>query len=590
MLKRDLKKRIVDYILPLVQTPGQYIGGEWNAVCKDHRAVEGTLCLAFPDAYSIGMSHHGFQVLYAVMNRLNWACERAFTPLTDMEQLLCRHGLPLFSLESFTPLWQFDVLGFSLQYDLSYTNVLTMLDLGGIPLAAENRTNDHPLVIAGGPCAFNPEPMSPFIDLFVIGDGEESLPAVCERWLQLKHSGGERETMLLEMARRFPFVYVPRFYRPEFDGQDRTVAVRPARAGLPEQIQPAVVDLESVPLPLAPVVPHVECVHERITVEIMRGCPGKCRFCQSTAIKRPLRFRKAETIVRAVLQSYRNTGYNEVSLLSLSSSDYPQFDALVRQLQETLRPLGVGISLPSLRINEELRMVGDLVGTMRHSGLTLAPEAALDDMRKQIAKPISNEDLYAGCRQAFETGFNRVKLYFMCGLPGERNIDLDGIIEMSENIARLGRETTGRFPAVVANVSNFVPKPHTPFQWHAMRRREYFHRAHEQLRQKRMLRAVQIKCHDVETSLLEGVLCRGDRRVGKAVELAWRGGARFDAWAEHFNPDLWWKALSEAGVDVEKTLHLPCPAGAPLPWDHIGVCQGREYLEREYDESLKANL
>jgi radical SAM superfamily enzyme YgiQ (UPF0313 family) len=393
--------------------------------------------------------------------------------------------------------------------------------------------------------------------------------------------------MLFEMAKRFPFVYAPRFYRPEFDPEGRTIAVRPVRGDLPECIQPAVVDLESVPLPAAPVVPHVECVHDRIAVEIMRGCPGKCRFCQSTTTKRPLRFRKAETIVRAALDSYRNTGYNEISLLSLSSSDYPQFDNLIRQLQEVLRPLCVGISLPSLRINEELRMVGDLIGTERHSGLTLAPEAALDDMRKQIAKPIANEDLYSGCRRAFEQGFNRVKLYFLCGLPGERKIDLDGIVEMSENIARLGREATGRFPTVVANVSNFVPKPHTPFQWNAMQRREYFHDAHWQLRQYKRLGCVNLKCHDVETSLLEGVLCRGDRRVGEAVELAWLRGARFDAWAERLDPNLWWKALADAGVDVEQTLHLPCPAGAPLPWDHIGICQGRQYLEREYNQSIK---
>ncbi len=478
------------------------------------------------------------------------------------------------------------MLGFSLQYDLSYGNVLTMLDLGGIPLAAEERTADHPLVIAGGPCAFNPEPMARFIDLFVIGDGEESLPAVSDEWLRLKRSAGGRESMLLEMAKRFPFVYAPRFYRPELNSEGRTIAVRPVRGDLPEQIQPATVDLESVPLPTAPVVPHVECVQERITIEIMRGCPGKCRFCQSTTTKRPLRFRSVETIVRAALETYRNTGYNEISLLSLSSSDYPQFDELVRRLREVFGPLGVSISLPSLRINEELRAVSDLIGTERHSGLTLAPEAALDDMRRQVAKPISNDDLYAGCQRAFEQGFQRVKLYFMCGLPGERQIDLDGIIDMSEHIALLGKEATGRFPTVVANVSNFVPKPHTPFQWHAMQRREYFYEAHRMLHRCKRLGAVKLKYHDVETSLLEGVLCRGDRQVGKAIEAAWRSGARFDAWAERLDPGLWWRALAGAGVDVEQTLHLPCPAGAPLPWDHIGICQGRPYLEREYNESL----
>jgi radical SAM family uncharacterized protein len=582
MHPEDLKKRIVDYLLPLVQTPGQYIGGEWNAVRKDHGSVGGTICLAFPDAYSIGMSHHGLQVLYAVMNRGNWACERVFAPLNDMEQLLRRHGLPLCSLESFTPLWQFDVLGFSLQYDLSCTNVLTMLDLGGIPLAAADRTLDHPLIIAGGPCAFNPEPMSRFFDLFVIGDGEESLPAVCERWIKLKHAGGPRESMLLALAREFSFVYVPRFYRHEIDSDGRTIAVRPIESDLPAQIEPATVDLESIPLPTAPVVPHVECVQDRIAIEIMRGCPGKCRFCQSTTTKRPLRYRTVETIVRAALDSYRSTGYNEISLLSLSTSDYPHFEELLRRLQEIFRPLGVGISLPSLRINEELQLVGALLGTAAHSGLTVAPEAALDDMRRQLGKPIRNEDLYAGCRRAFEKGFHRVKLYFMCGLPGERQADLEGIVEMSERIARLGKEVTGRFPTVVANVSNFVPKPQTPFQWNGMRRRDYFVDAHRFLRQCNRLRCVKIKCHDIDTSLLEGVLCRGDRRVGEAIELAWRRGARFDAWAEHFDPDLWWQALADSGVDVEKILHLPCPAGAPLPWDHIGICQGRPFLEREY--------
>jgi radical SAM family uncharacterized protein len=587
MLKEDIKNRIVNYLLPLVQTPGQYVGGEWNSIYKDHRTVEGTVCLAFPDAYSIGMSHHGLQVLYAVMNRRNWACERVFTPLADMEQLLRQHNLPLYSLESFTPLWQFDVLGFSLQYDLSYTNVLTMLNLGGIPLAAEGRTMDYPLVIAGGPCAFQPEPMSDFIDLFVIGDGEESLPIVCDEWVRLKKICNDRISMLAEMAKRLPFVYVPRFYSPEINSDGRMVAMLPSRKDLPWCIQPAIVDLESIPLPTAPIVPHVECVHDRIAIEIMRGCPGKCRFCQSTATKRPLRFRKPDTIVRAALESCRNTGYNEISLLSLSSSDYPHFDKLLQQLQEVLRPLGVGISLPSLRINEELQIVGSLIGTDRHSGLTMAPEVALDDMREQVAKQITNEDLYAGCRKAFETGYNRVKLYFMCGLPGERKSDLAGIIEMSETIARLGKEVTGRFPTVVVNVSNFVPKPQTPYQWNAMQTREYFFEAHRQLRNSIQLNCVKLKYHDVETSLLEGVLCRGDRRVGKAIELAWRRGARFDAWSERLDPHLWWQALADAGVNVEQTIHLPCPSGAPLPWDHIGIRQGRSYLEREQEESAK---
>jgi radical SAM family uncharacterized protein len=584
MIHQSLKDEIFGRLLPRVQTPAQYIGGEWNATVKDHRTVRGKLCLAFPDLYSIGMSHHGLQVLYDVMNRrADWACERAFCPMADMEQLLRENGLPLYSLESFTPLAAFEVLGFTLQYDLCYTNVLTMLELGGIPLDAEMRTLEHPLVIAGGPCAVNPEPMARFIDLFVIGDGEESLPAVCDAWLELKQSSGSREALLAEMAARLPYVYVPRFYEPQPGG-----SFRPIRDKVPERIIPAVVeDLETIPLPQAPIVPYIECVQDRICIEIMRGCPGKCRFCQSTTIKRPLRFRKVESIVQAALEQYRTTGYNEISLLSLSSSDYPQFDELMRRLQETFRPLGVAVSLPSLRINEQLRQVGDLMNTDRHSGLTLAPEAALDAMRRRIGKPISNDDLYAGCRAAFENGFSRVKLYFMCGLPGESQDDLEGIIAMSETISRLGKEVRGRLADVVANVSNFVPKPQTPFQWNAMCRREYFREAHEFLHRAKRMRSVQLKCHNIEASLLEGVMCRGERRIGEAIELAWRRGARMDGWSEHLDSQRWWQALSDAGIDIEKTLHTPHPAAAALPWDHIGIRQGRGHLEREYELSIK---
>ncbi len=585
----DLKERIVSRLLPQVQQPAQYIGGELNAVVKDHGSVRGTLCLAFPDTYSIGMSHHGLQVLYALMNaRADWACERAFTPLADMERLLREHELPLFSLETFTPLARFDVLGFSLQYELCYTNVLTMLDLAGIPFEAEQRTMDHPLVIAGGPGTANPEPMAPFIDLFVVGDGEESLPAVCDLWLEGKQSGADRETILATIAARLPYVYVPRFYRATVEKDGRPAAVSPTRDDVPAVIMPSILaDLDAVPLPTRPIVPFVECVHDRITLEIMRGCPGRCRFCQSTTLKRPLRLRSVDALVAAALESYRNTGYNELSLLSLSTSDYPHFEELVRRLQETFRPLGVSISVPSLRVNEQWRTITDLLSTDRRSGLTLAPEVALDDMRRQIGKRISNDDLYAGCRRAFENGFTRVKLYFMCGLPGERKADLDGIIDMAENIAQLGREVIGRPPTVVANVSNFVPKPQSPYQFNAMQSREYFREAREHLYQKKRVRAVQLRCHDIETSLLEGVLCRGSRQTARAIETAWRRGARFDGWSEHFQPDLWRQALADAEIDIEQTLHEPAAIDARFPWDHSGIHQGRPYLEEEQNDAAR---
>ncbi len=588
MLNRELKQYVVSHLLPRVQTPAQYLGAELNAVVKDHRHLRARLCLAFPDTYTIGMSHYGLQVLYAAMNQeADWACERVFAPLPDMEQLLRAHGVPLYSLETFTPLGEFDIVGFTLQYDLCASNILTMLDLAGIPLEAAHRGPEHPLVIAGGPGTANPEPLARFIDAFVVGDGEHSLPEVCNVWLALKSDRLERAETLARLAARLPYVYVPQWYEPLFEG-GRQVGVRPRRPELPERVEPAVVqDLEAVPPPTAPVVPYVECVQDRMTLEIMRGCPGRCRFCQSTTLKRPLRYRSVETILRAAREAYARTGHNEISLLSLSTSDYPQFDELVRRLQEEFRPLGVSISVPSLRINEQLRTISDVLNTDRRSGLTLAPEVARDEMRRQVAKPIRNQDLYEGCRRAFAEGFHRVKLYFMCGLPGERRADLDGIVEMAETIARLGREVRGRPVTVVANVANFVPKPQTPYQWNAMQRREYFQEAHQYLRRRKRLRSVEVKCHQIEASLLEGVLCRGDRRLGGAIERAWRRGARLDAWTEHFRPELWWQALAETGIDVDALLHTPCPAGAPLAWDHIAICQGREYLEREHTRALE---
>lgn len=587
MLNQALKDRVVRQILPRVQTPGQYIGGELNAVVKDHRRMEGKLCLAFPDTYAIGMSNHALQVLYQVMNRLDgWACERVFAPGTDMEQLLRGTGLPLFSLETYTPLHHFDVLGFSLQYDLCYSNVLTILDLGGVPLAADERTLDHPLVIAGGPCTANPEPMSRFIDLFVVGDGEEVLPEVCRAWLRAKRAGGDRESALATVAEQVRSVYVPRFYQVEIDSQGRARRPRPTRPSVPPYIEPAIVaNLDAIPLPTAPVVPTVECVQDRLAMEIMRGCPWRCRFCQSVTTKRPLRFRKVDTIVNAAVEAYRNTGLNEISLLSLSTGDYPHFEELMRRLREIFAPLGVALSVPSLRVNQQLAAVSGQLGTERHSGLTIAAEAARDEMREQIGKQIKNEDLYEGCRAAFATGFDRVKMYFMCGLPGEGQADLDGIMDMAETISRLGKEVRGRFATVVANVSNFVPKPQTPYQWNAMQRREYFQQARERLWSRRRFRNIELKCHDVDTSLLEGVFCRGDRRLGAAIELAWRRGARFDSWSDRFQPRLWWQTLEESGIDVDAILHRPYPIDAELPWDHIGIHQGRAYLEKEQVKS-----
>ncbi|MGB7329572.1 MAG: radical SAM protein, partial [Rubripirellula sp.] len=375
--------------------------------------------------------------------------------------------------------------------------------------------------------------------------------------------------------------YVPRFYQPVY-ANDRIAELKRTRDDVPATIAPSTIgDLDGMPLPTSPIVPYVECVHDRIAVEIMRGCPHLCRFCQSTVIKRPLRIREVDTIVDAAWESYKNTGYNEVSVLSLSSSDYPHFEPLVLRLNEVFGPENVNVTVPSLRVNDQLKTLPLLLTGDRRRSMTLAPEVARDDMRVQIRKKIKNSDLIEGCRVAFANGFESVKLYFMCGLPGERRVDLEGIVELAEAIATVGKEVTGRYARVTASVSNFVPKAHTPYQWNAMQRREYFKKSHQIIRAHRKIRSVTIKCHDIETSLLEAVISRGDRRMGAVIRAAWDRGARMDGWTEYLDPQRWWDSIEEAGLDAENCIHEPYELMAKLPWDHVNVKFGRPYLEKE---------
>jgi radical SAM family uncharacterized protein len=586
----SLRESVITRVLPNVRLPGQYVGGELHSVVKNRDALEGTLCLAFPDTYTMGMSHHGLQVLYSLINRdSRWACERVFCPLPDFEAELRRRQLPLYGLESFTPLRQFDVVGFSLQYEMSYVNVLTMLDLGGISLHGSERSADEPLIIAGGPCAQNPEPLAPFIDVFVVGDGEESLPILLARWTALKRDAAlGRQERLARLVGGLAWAYAPRFYEPEYHADGTIAAVNRTRSDVPRETHAAVItqDFDRIPIPTRPVVPNVGVVHDRIAIEIMRGCPWQCRFCQSTVIKRPLRVRSVETILEAAKEAYANTGYDEISLLSLSSSDYPYFAELIRRLAEEFGPRHVHISVPSLRVNEQFRSLPKLMDGARKGGLTLAPEVARDDMRDQIRKPINNDDLYTGCREAFRHGWKHVKLYFMCGLPGERTVDLDGIVELSETIARIGKEEMGRYADVTASVSNFVPKPHTPYQWSGMRSRDYFERCHTYLRRKVRVKTVQIRCHNIDRSLVEGILTRGDRRVAAAIEEAWRRGARLDAWDEYFDAQRWWDTFRDLDIDATFYNERTRPMNEVLPWDAINVKKGRDWLEKDYSRSL----
>jgi radical SAM superfamily enzyme YgiQ (UPF0313 family) len=394
--------------------------------------------------------------------------------------------------------------------------------------------------------------------------------------------------MIASIVGQTTWAYAPMFYEPEYHADGTLAAMHRTRADVPCEIMACTIqkDFDDIPLPKRPIVSFVQTPHDRIAIEIMRGCPWQCRFCQSTVIKRPLRVRSVETIVQAALESYHNTGYDEISLLSLSTSDYPHFEELVQRMHEVFNPLGVNVSLPSLRVNHQWRSLPMLMKGVRKGGLTLAPEVARDDMREQIRKPIDNDDLYEGCREAFKAGWQRVKLYFMVGLPGERVVDLDGIVDMAERISRIGKEATGRYKEVTASVSNFVPKPHTPYQWNGMQTREYLRWAGQYLRNRVKLRSVKVKQHDVECSLLEGILTRGDRRVAVALEEAWRRGARLDGWRECFQPQLWWQTFSDLGIDVAWYSQRYRPVSERLPWDHVNVKKGRAYLEKEQNRSV----
>ena len=590
MLNQPLQEYVTGRILPNVQTPAQYTGGELNSVRKDHRTVKGTLCLAFPDTYSLGMSHHGLQVLYSLMNaREDWACERSFTPLHDFEAALRAHEVPLYSLETFTPLHKHDVLGFSLQYEIGYSNVLTMLDLGGIPLHTEDRGADDTLVIAGGPGAQNPELLAPFIDLFVIGDGEPSLPVVCDLWAEMKHDPTlSRDDKLARIAGSVDWAYVPRFYDIEYAEDGTIAAIHRNRTDVPEAIKPCVIrGLDEIPLPTSPIVPFVETAHDRIAIEIMRGCPWQCRFCQSTVIKRPLRYRSVETIVNAALESYKNTGYDEISLLSLSTSDYPKFEELVTRMSEVFTPLNVKISLPSLRITETLKKIPALLARRPTRWLDVGPRsrprrhARADPQADRQQRPLRRSRRSLPARLAEGQALLHVRPARRASRRPRRD-HRDGRNHRQDRQRRDRALCRGRRQRVQLRSQT----PHTvPVERDARTRILPVGPSNTSGRQLR-IRSVTLKCHSIETSLLEGIMTRGDRRVAAALEEAWKRGARLDAWTEHFDSRLWWGVFDDLGIDIPFYSQRTRPLDEVLPWDHIHVKKGREYLAKEQGRSV----
>ncbi|MBL7215326.1 MAG: TIGR03960 family B12-binding radical SAM protein [Phycisphaerae bacterium] len=585
IVKDDIDRQF----LPFVRKPARYIGGEVNQVKKDLSACDVRVALCFPDIYEIAMSYNGLGILYEILNGIDGiAAERAFAPWLDAEDILRQKKLPLFTLESCAAVRDFDILGFSLTNELCYTNLLNMLDLAGLEIRSENRTDDDPIVIVGGQAANCAEPLSAFVDMFVLGEGEEATVELVELYRTIKSQAGSKQDFLLAAAKQFSYVYVPQFYDvcPDDNGPSYLTT---KIDGLPVQFENAVVkDFDAAPIPEKPIVPFVQAVHERISVEIMRGCPGRCRFCQASFCRQPVRIRKVDTIVEAAKKQYAATGYDTVSLLSLSTADYPHLDELLEKLQGFFESRHVGVSVPSLKVQKQLQLLPKMMTSVRKGGLTIAVEAASENLRMLINKPITNEDLFAAVRAAFEAGFLKVKLYFMVGFPGETEDDITQIADLAYAISSLRKEVDGKVANINAAVSWLVPKPHTPFGWLGQKDRSYFENARRLiLRRKDELRArfLQFKFHPFDRSILESAMGRGDRRFCEVIETAWRKGAKFDLWNEGFDLTIWQEAFETAGLNLEQEAQKGYDPKQRLPWSHLGGPDS-DYLLKHYHQAM----
>jgi radical SAM family uncharacterized protein len=575
-------------LLLAVQQPGQYVGGELNSVVKDHEAVELTFALAYPDTYTVGMSHLGLQILYAMLNaRDDVAAERVFTPWTDMEDALRAARLPLRSLETHTPVRDFDAVGISLQHEMTYTNVLTLLDLAGIPVLATDRGQNDPLVIAGGPGALAPEPMADFVDLFVVGEGEPVIGPLADALIGTK--GMRRADRLAALAASVPHVSAPSLYSMSYSGSGRLIGISPRVAGIPPVVRSAYVrDFDAAPYPTRPIVPLIGTVHERISLEIMRGCTRGCRFCHAGMTRRPVRPRSVETLLRQAREAVDATGYDQVGLTSLSSSDHADLPRLLEAFTAAFGPEQVSLSVPSLRVNEQLAELPRHIRNVRKSGLTIAPEAATEPARRAMNKMITDDDLFAGVRAAFEHGWRLVKLYFMIGLPGETDEDARHIADLAQRLSAVRREL-GKGPGRInVSVASFVPKPHTPFQWEPMAPPDLLRRRQRLIREAKTARQVRLRFHDVERSVIEGVFARGDRRLGAVLLDAWRRGARMDSWDERFKPAAWHAAFEAASFDpVAELAQRERDVDELLPWSMIDVGVSREFLLAEREKARR---
>ena len=582
--------RSLERILPKVQKPARYTGGEYNAIVKNKRDVEVRYALCFPDTYEIGMSNLGVRILYGVMNALPWCwCERVFAPWVDMEEEMRSEGIALYGLESGDSIAGFDLIGFSLGYEMAYTNVLNMLDLAGVPVRSEDRYELGPIVVAGGTCAFNPEPLAPFVDIFSLGEGEDVSVELLELYRKAKAEQWEKEEFLLAAA-KIPGLYVPSLYDVTYRSDGTVEAIVP-RDGAPATVTKRIVqDFNNSYFPVKTVVPSTEIVHDRVMLEVFRGCIRGCRFCQAGYAYRPVRSRAPEKLIEQGIAACKDSGYQEMTLSSLSTSYYRHLEQLCDGLMEWCEPNRVNLSLPSLRADNFSMGLMHRLQKGRKAGLTFAPEAGTQRLRDAINKNVTEEEILQSCRTAFSGGWSAVKLYFMLGLPTETDEDVLGIADLAEKVYKTWRESTPdpkRGVRITVSTAYFVPKPHTAFQWEGQISEEEYQRRVKLLRDNMRGRSIQYNWHESDTSVLEAVFARGDRRVADVIEWAWEHGARFDAWSEYFSMDRWREAFTACGLDMAFYANRVREKEEVLPWSVISTGVSTKFLWREREQCYK---